>query len=121
MSSYVSATDADRREMLEAIGLSSIEELFADIPAVLRLDRDRPLSMEWREAPSMANGIASRGVTVDLSSLEPGRYSVRLQPGYYSVRTAAAPKIGSGMHPRQVHVLRGVYGRVDFSIDTGIR
>ena len=50
-----------------------------------------------------------------------GRYSVRLQPGYYSVRTAAAPKIGSGMHPRQVHVLRGVYGRVDFSIDTGIR
>jgi glycine dehydrogenase subunit 1 len=38
MSSYVSATDADRREMLEAIGVSSIEELFEDIPAALRLD-----------------------------------------------------------------------------------
>jgi tetratricopeptide (TPR) repeat protein len=41
-------------------------------------DPDRPLSMEWHEAPSIANGIASRGITVDLSSLEPGRYSVKL-------------------------------------------
>ncbi len=38
MSSYVSATEADRREMLEAIGVSSIDELFADIPQALRLD-----------------------------------------------------------------------------------
>jgi glycine dehydrogenase subunit 1 len=37
MSSYVSATDEDRREMLGAIGVSSIEELFADIPARLRV------------------------------------------------------------------------------------
>jgi glycine dehydrogenase subunit 1 len=44
MSSYVSATDADKREMLEAIGVSSIEELFADIPAALRLGRDHPLT-----------------------------------------------------------------------------
>ncbi len=50
-----------------------------------------------------------------------GRYSVRLQPGYYSVRTASAPKIGSGLSPRQVHVRRGVFGRMNFSIDTGIR
>jgi hypothetical protein len=50
-----------------------------------------------------------------------GRYSVRLRAGYYSVRTAAAPKIGSGLQPRQVHVLRDVSRRLDFSIDTGIR
>ncbi len=37
MSSYVSATDADRREMLSEVGVSSIEELFADIPEALRL------------------------------------------------------------------------------------
>jgi glycine dehydrogenase subunit 1 len=36
---YTSATDDDRREMLEAIGVGSIEELFADIPAGVRLDR----------------------------------------------------------------------------------
>ncbi|CAA9478620.1 MAG: Glycine dehydrogenase [decarboxylating] (glycine cleavage system P1 protein), partial [uncultured Solirubrobacteraceae bacterium] len=33
MSRYTSATDEDRREMLAAIGVRSVEELFADIPA----------------------------------------------------------------------------------------
>jgi glycine dehydrogenase subunit 1 len=36
---YTSATDRDRREMLEAIGVESIEELFADIPERVRLRR----------------------------------------------------------------------------------
>ena len=31
--SYLALTDADREAMLEAIGVSSIEELFADLPA----------------------------------------------------------------------------------------
>ena len=39
MSRYTSATDADRAAMLEAIGVASIDELFADIPADLRLGR----------------------------------------------------------------------------------
>jgi glycine dehydrogenase subunit 1 len=37
MSSYVSATEQDRREMLATIGVSSIEDLFADIPERLRV------------------------------------------------------------------------------------
>jgi glycine dehydrogenase subunit 1 len=40
---YTSVTDADRREMLETIGIASIDELFADIPARLRLER--PLAL----------------------------------------------------------------------------
>ena len=44
VSRYTSATDADRREMLAAIGVDSIEELFADIPRALRLDR--PLALD---------------------------------------------------------------------------
>jgi glycine dehydrogenase subunit 1 len=36
---YTSATDQDRREMLDAIGVGSIEELFADIPERVRLRR----------------------------------------------------------------------------------
>jgi glycine dehydrogenase subunit 1 len=44
VSRYTSATDADRAEMLEAIGASSIEELFADIPGDLSLDRDLDLA-----------------------------------------------------------------------------
>jgi glycine dehydrogenase subunit 1 len=39
VSRYTSATDRDRREMLEAIGASSIDELFDDIPEGVRLGR----------------------------------------------------------------------------------
>src|SRR5215831_773634 len=42
------------------------------------VEPDRSLSLEWHETTSAANGIASRGVTVDLSHLRPGRYSMRL-------------------------------------------
>ena len=37
MTSYTSATDSDVREMLDAIGVGSVDELFADVPARLRL------------------------------------------------------------------------------------
>ncbi len=37
MSRYTSATDADRREMLAAIGVESIEELFRELPESVRL------------------------------------------------------------------------------------
>src|ERR671929_853346 len=40
MSRYTSATDADRRAMLDAIGVDSLEDLFADIPDAVRLQRD---------------------------------------------------------------------------------
>src|SRR5437763_14180486 len=43
MSRYTSATDADRRAMLDAIGAGSIDELFAEIPADVRLDRELEL------------------------------------------------------------------------------
>ncbi|TMK38339.1 MAG: aminomethyl-transferring glycine dehydrogenase subunit GcvPA [Actinobacteria bacterium] len=43
MSTYTAVTDGDRRAMLEAIGVSSIEDLFADIPAELRLGRELAL------------------------------------------------------------------------------
>ena len=43
MTRYTSVTDADLSEMLATIGVDSIEELFADIPARLRMNR--PLSL----------------------------------------------------------------------------
>ena len=43
MSRYTSATDADRQAMLEAIGAASIDELFEQIPAEVRLGRDLEL------------------------------------------------------------------------------
>jgi hypothetical protein len=50
-----------------------------------------------------------------------GRYSVRLAPGRYAVRISPAPRIGAGLSPRSVRVARGVFRRLDFEIDTGIR
>ncbi|MEE3459417.1 MAG: aminomethyl-transferring glycine dehydrogenase, partial [Candidatus Faecousia sp.] len=43
MGSYVPATAAERREMLQAIGMSSEKELYSDVPASMLLDR--PLNL----------------------------------------------------------------------------
>ena len=78
MSAYVSATDADKREMLEAIGVSSIEELFADIPEALRLDRDRPLrgGRPEQEVYDELRALAARNTSTEdeLSFLGAGMY-----------------------------------------------
>jgi glycine dehydrogenase subunit 1 len=39
LSRYTSATDSDRERMLAKIGVGSVEELFADVPEGVRLDR----------------------------------------------------------------------------------
>lgn len=44
MSRYTSVTDADLGEMLATVGVGSLDELFADIPAELRLQR--PLALD---------------------------------------------------------------------------
>ena len=41
-------------------------------------DPERGLTLQWHEVPSITGQIASRGVTVDLSRLQPGQYRVRL-------------------------------------------
>jgi glycine dehydrogenase subunit 1 len=68
VSRYTSATDDDRRDMLAAIGVDSIEELFADIPAGVRLDR--PLSglgdgLSEQEVFEEFRGLAARNVSAE--------------------------------------------------------
>jgi glycine dehydrogenase subunit 1 len=78
MSSYVSATDADKREMLDVIGVSAIEELFADIPAGLRLERGRTLSSgrSEQEVYDELRALAARNTSTEdeLSFLGAGMY-----------------------------------------------
>jgi glycine cleavage system P protein (glycine dehydrogenase) subunit 1 len=50
VSRYTSATESDRRQMLEAIGVDSIEAVFESIPAGLRLDRPLDLPAGLSEA-----------------------------------------------------------------------
>src|SRR3954463_10332017 len=62
MTRYTSATEADRREMLAKIGMSSIDDLFADIPENLRLGRplDLPGGMSEQDAFGHLAELASR-------------------------------------------------------------
>jgi glycine dehydrogenase subunit 1 len=50
MTRYTSATDADRSEMLAAVGAASIEELFAELPEEVRLGRDLELPQGMAES-----------------------------------------------------------------------
>ena len=76
--SYLSLTDADREAMLEAIGVSSVDELFRDIPESLRLER--PLSLEpalsEQELVEHLSALAAKNVSVseELSFLGAGMY-----------------------------------------------
>jgi glycine dehydrogenase subunit 1 len=62
LSRYTSATDADREEMLAAIGASSIDELFAEIPAEVRLGRglDLPAGMSEPGVYERLRALAER-------------------------------------------------------------
>ena len=78
MSRYTSATDEDRREMLAAIGVRSVEELFADIPAGVRLDRDLDIAPGKSEQEVYAHlrDLAERNVSAEdeISFLGGGMY-----------------------------------------------
>jgi glycine dehydrogenase subunit 1 len=62
VSRYTPTTDADRRAMLDAIGVESIEELFAEIPEGVRLDRelDLPDGMGEHEVYEHLRALAQR-------------------------------------------------------------
>ncbi|MCB0828441.1 MAG: aminomethyl-transferring glycine dehydrogenase subunit GcvPA [Solirubrobacterales bacterium] len=78
MTTYTSITDADRTEMLSAVGLSSIDELFADVPSSLRLPDplDLPRGCSEREVFDELRRMAERNVSCDdeISFLGGGMY-----------------------------------------------
>jgi glycine dehydrogenase subunit 1 len=78
VSRYTSATDRDRKEMLDAIGVSSVDELFEDIPEPLRLDRplDLPDGKPETEVYDRLAALAARNVhaEAETSFLGAGMY-----------------------------------------------
>jgi len=78
MSRYTSATDADRKAMLDAIGVDSVEGLFAEIPKAVRLDRrlDLPAGMAEQEVFEHLSQLAARNRHSDeeVSFLGAGMY-----------------------------------------------
>ena len=76
--SYLALTDADREAMLDTIGVSSVEELFADLPAGVRLGRELELApaMSEQELNAYFESLAAENAHVgaELSFLGAGMY-----------------------------------------------
>ena len=75
---YVSLTDADREEMLETIGVTSVDELFHDVPAGVRFDRALDLSrpLAEQEIVERLEALAARNTPAgeEISFLGAGVY-----------------------------------------------
>jgi len=67
VSRYTSATAADRREMLDAVGVGSVEDLFEAIPESVRLGRpiDLPEGMAEQEVLDHLTALAARNRHAD--------------------------------------------------------
>jgi glycine dehydrogenase subunit 1 len=74
--SYLSLTDADREAMLATIGVSSVDELFRDIPAGVRYEGElevRP-SLTESELQRHMEGLAGKNVVDEICFLGAGIY-----------------------------------------------
>jgi len=76
--SFLSLTDADREAMLAAVGVSTVDDLFRDIPASVRLGRELDLEPALSEPEIVAHLTELAGRNVDtgqeLSFLGAGIY-----------------------------------------------
>src|SRR3954464_5545331 len=78
MSRYTSATETDRQEMLDAIGVESIDDLFADVPEGVRLGRplDLPQGKPEQEVYARLRDLAASNTSAEdeISFLGAGMY-----------------------------------------------
>jgi glycine dehydrogenase subunit 1 len=78
MSRYTPSTEADRRAMLDVIGVGSIDELFADVPEAVRLGRplDLPAGRSEQEVFDELSTLSARNRHADaeVSFLGAGMY-----------------------------------------------
>src|SRR5215211_6728238 len=78
MSRYTGVTDQDLREMLDAIGVGSLDDLFADVPEGVRLDHpiDLPDGQSEQEVHDHLASLAARNLHCDeeVSFLGAGMY-----------------------------------------------
>ncbi len=74
--SFLSLTDADRDAMLAAIGVSTVEELFRDVPAGVRFDRelDVPPALTESELQRHMEELAAKNVVDEVCFLGAGIY-----------------------------------------------
>ncbi|CAN5730930.1 aminomethyl-transferring glycine dehydrogenase subunit GcvPA [soil metagenome] len=109
MSRYTSTTDEDRAAMLAAIGASSLEDLFTEIPAGVRLERplDLPEGVSEQEVTDELGALARRNRSCDeeVSFVGAGMYdhyvpalvdSITQRSEYLTPYTPYQPEISQG-------------------------
>jgi glycine dehydrogenase subunit 1 len=74
--SYISLTDADREAMLATIGVSTVEELFRDVPAGVRFTRelDVPPALTEAELQRHLEELAAKNTVDEICFLGAGIY-----------------------------------------------
>jgi glycine dehydrogenase subunit 1 len=103
---YGPHTPADRARMLEAIGVSSVDELFADIPATLQASRlDLPAGLPELELAAHLQALSARNRTDLASFLGAGAYrhyqpaavdQILLRGEWYTAYTPYQPEVSQG-------------------------
>ncbi len=109
MTRYTSVTDTDLSEMLATIGVGSIEELFADIPEELRLNRPLALGpgLSEQEVYDELRSLAARSTSAEdeVSFLGAGMYdhyvpalidSIIMRSEFLTPYTPYQPEISQG-------------------------
>lgn len=110
MSQYIPNTDEDKAQMLSALGLKSIDDLFTDIPDELKLKRklSLPEGMSELELSSHMKEVASKNTTTGSSAcfLGAGAYDhyipsvvkhIISRSEFYTSYTPYQPEISQGM------------------------
>lgn len=107
--SYLPHTDADRRKMLDAIGVDSVDSLFEDIPAAVRLNTPLhlPAALSEPELIQEMRSMATRNINLQdqICFLGAGAYDhyipsvvdhVIRQSEFYTAYTQYQPEISQG-------------------------
>jgi glycine dehydrogenase subunit 1 len=103
---YSPHTDADRARMLGAIGIESVEELFADIPAAVRAaDWTVPPPLTEQEVRAELTRLAGRNRIPEVSFLGAGAYR-HLVPAVV-MEVIGRPEFATSYTPYQPEVSQG--------------
>jgi glycine dehydrogenase subunit 1 len=103
---YSPHTDADHARMLEAIGVGSVDDLFADIPAAVRASGwDVPPPLTEQEVRAELSRLAGRNRIPEVSFLGAGVYR-HLVPAVVS-EVIGRPEFATAYTPYQPEVSQG--------------
>ena len=107
MNSYIPHTEEDVREMLSAVGVREIDELFSDVPEKLRLNHDMniPEGLSEEEVLSLVRKYAAMN-TLGTSYLGCGSYD-RIIPSAVS-GIVSLPTFSTAYTPYQPEISQGV-------------